>query len=57
MTRDERRAYIRRIVDAAPPLDAEDADLIRALIPMGGRLAARPTTPPSVPRPARTAAA
>ncbi|WP_171111284.1 MULTISPECIES: hypothetical protein [unclassified Streptomyces] len=40
MTREERRAYIRKIVDAAPPLSAEDADLLRALIPMGGRLAA-----------------
>lgn len=37
MTREERRAYIRRMVDAAPPLTPEDADLLRALIPMGAR--------------------
>ncbi len=41
MTREERRAYIRSLVDAAPALTAEDADLLRALIPMGARLAAQ----------------
>lgn len=41
MTREERRAYIRSVVDAAPALVPEDADLLRALIPMGGRLAAQ----------------
>ncbi|KPC86286.1 hypothetical protein ADL35_12450 [Streptomyces sp. NRRL WC-3753] len=37
MTREERRAYIRRVVDDAAPLDSEDADRLRALIPMGAR--------------------
>ncbi|WP_411090831.1 hypothetical protein [Streptomyces sp. 049-1] len=38
MTREERRAYIRRVVDDAAPLDADDADRLRALVPMGARL-------------------
>ena len=37
MTREERRASIRRLGDAAPPLAPEDADLLRALIPMAAR--------------------
>ncbi|MEU0584555.1 hypothetical protein [Streptomyces sp. NPDC006132] len=41
MTREERRAYVRSVVDAAPALTAEDADLLRALIPMEARLAAQ----------------
>lgn len=58
MTREERRAYIRRIVDAAPPLTAEDADQLRALIPMGARLAAeRAAAAPPQRSAARTAAA
>ncbi|MEU6491132.1 hypothetical protein ABZ890_12145 [Streptomyces sp. NPDC046984] len=57
MTREERRAYIRRIVDAAPPLTPEDADLLRALIPLSARRALAGTA--TVPRPKRprTAAA
>lgn len=48
MTGEERQAYIRRVVDAAPSLSSEDADRIRALLPMGSRrsaehaIAARP---------------
>lgn len=44
MTRAERQAYVRRIVDAAPPLSREDADLLRSLIPLGSRLAAEQAT-------------
>lgn len=40
MTEAEREAYIRRIVDAAPALSAEDADRVRRLIPLQSRLAA-----------------
>ncbi|MDX2681068.1 hypothetical protein [Streptomyces soliscabiei] len=40
MSPDERRAYVRRIVDASPPLTREDADRLRALIPLQSRLAA-----------------
>lgn len=40
MTSEERRAYIRRIVDAAPPLTLEDAGRLRALIPLQSRLTA-----------------
>lgn len=41
MTREERRAYIQSVVDAAPALTPEDADLLRALMPMGSRRAAQ----------------
>ncbi|MBZ6175557.1 hypothetical protein KVH24_23310 [Streptomyces olivaceus] len=44
MTREERRAYIRRVVDDAPALSSEDADHLRALLPLGARRTARPTT-------------
>jgi hypothetical protein len=37
VTREERRAYIRSVVDAAPALQPEDADLLRHLIPLGAR--------------------
>ncbi|GHB39027.1 hypothetical protein [Streptomyces spinoverrucosus] len=57
MTREERRIYISKIVDAAPPLSAEDADLLRALIPMGGRLAAERAGARPQPATARRAAA
>ena len=59
MTREERRAYIRRMVDAAPPLTPEDADLLRALIPMGGRRDAKrtPTALQTRPDAARRSAA
>ncbi|MER7874864.1 hypothetical protein ABTY63_15075 [Streptomyces solisilvae] len=43
MTAEERRSYIRRIVDAAPPLSAEDAETLRVLIPLGARAAAERT--------------
>lgn len=58
MSPEERRAYIRRIVDAAPPLTPEDADFVRALMPLSGRTAARRHTQrPSQPARSRTAAA
>ncbi|MGW1039363.1 hypothetical protein [Streptomyces sp. NPDC002547] len=57
MTREERRAYIRRIVDAAPPLTPEDADLLRALIPLSARRAPADTAAAPRPKKARTAAA
>lgn len=58
MTREERRAYVRRVVDAAPSLTPEDADLLRALIPMGARRTALPAPDARSRRPAaRTAAA
>ena len=37
MTAEERRAYIRSLVNAAPALAPEDADLLRHLIPLGAR--------------------
>ncbi|MFF5958437.1 MULTISPECIES: hypothetical protein [Streptomyces] len=58
MTREERRAYIRQLVDDAPPLSPEDADLLRALVPMGARRSAQRT--PALQkqnRPARRSAA
>ncbi|WP_159066329.1 hypothetical protein [Streptomyces hygroscopicus] len=55
MTAEERRAYIRRIVDAAPPLSAEDADALRVLLPLGARVAAERTR--HRPRGPRTTAA
>lgn len=58
MSPDERRAYIRRIVDAAPALSAEDADYVRTLMPLSGRTTAkRQVNRPSQPSPSRTAAA
>jgi hypothetical protein len=55
---EERRAYIRRIVDAAPALTPEDADFVRALMPLSGRTAARrQARRPPQPTPSRTAAA
>lgn len=45
MSPDERRAYIRRIVDAAPALSAEDADYVRTLMPLSGRTTARNQMP------------
>ena len=57
MTWEERRAYIRRIVDAAPPLTPEDADALRVLIPLGARLAAERQAASPQPTAARTAAA
>ncbi|MGW4030785.1 hypothetical protein ACWEFL_15940 [Streptomyces sp. NPDC004838] len=56
MTGVEREAYIRRIVDAAPALSAEDAQRVRALIPLQSRLAAERAATPQRP-PARTTAA
>lgn len=53
MTREERRKRIRRLVDNAPALCAEDVDRLRALLPMGARAA----TTPVVARPRRAAAA
>lgn len=41
MTREERRAYIQSVVAAAPALAPEDADVLRALMPMGARRAAQ----------------
>ena len=58
MTREERRAYIRRIVDAAPTLTQEDADFVRALMPGLGRTAAkRRAQHAPQPAPSRTSAA
>lgn len=58
MTAEERRAYIRRIVDAAPPLSAEDADLVRAVLPLSARYGARRLAQRSPqPAPSRAAAA
>ncbi|MGW4106660.1 hypothetical protein [Streptomyces sp. NPDC004976] len=41
MTRDERLAYIRRLVDAAPALSPADADTLRHLVPLQSRLATK----------------
>ncbi|MDX3033012.1 hypothetical protein [Streptomyces scabiei] len=41
MTADERRAYIRRIVDAAPTLTPEDADFVRSMFPLNSRTVTR----------------
>ncbi|MFI1002028.1 hypothetical protein ACIP10_15540 [Streptomyces galbus] len=43
MSAEERRAYIRRIVDGAPALTAEDADQLRALLPLQARAAGQRT--------------
>lgn len=43
MTPEEREAYIRSIVDSAPPLSPEVADRLRALLPLGTRAAAERT--------------
>jgi hypothetical protein len=40
VTAEERRAYIRTLVYAAPPLSADDARRIRRLVPLQSRLAA-----------------
>ncbi|MFJ8347677.1 hypothetical protein ACIQ9J_15135 [Streptomyces sp. NPDC094153] len=53
MTREERRRLIRELVDAAPALSPEDADRMRALLPVGAR--ARP--PAVLPRQAERKAA
>lgn len=37
MTAEERRAYVRRVVDAAPPPTAEDAATLRAFMALGRR--------------------
>lgn len=55
MTGAEREAYVRRIVDAAPPLCSEDADSVRRLMPLHPRLATRSSAPR--PRPVSTTAA
>lgn len=39
MTREERQAYVRRIVDAAPVLSPADSDTLRRLVPLQSRLA------------------
>ncbi|MEU5111674.1 hypothetical protein AB0G64_09260 [Streptomyces longwoodensis] len=43
MSTEERRAYIRRIVDGAPALTTEDADQLRALLPLQARTAGQRT--------------
>lgn len=58
MSPEERRAYIRRVVDAAPALSAEDADFVRTLMPLSGRTTARRQAQrPAQSTPSRTAAA
>jgi hypothetical protein len=57
MNADERQAYIRRIVDAAPALSAEDAHRVRALVPLQSRLAAEAAVPQRRPQPRRKTAA
>lgn len=57
VTREERRAYIRRIVDAAPPLSAEDATALRSLLPLAQRAAVAERPAARRPQVARTAAA
>ncbi|MGW5123021.1 hypothetical protein ACWEQ7_02970 [Streptomyces sp. NPDC004069] len=54
MTREERRRLIRELVDAAPPLTAEAADRLRALLPLGARTIRRPA---ALPQPAARKAA
>lgn len=50
MTREERRESIRRLVDAAPLLPAEDIDHVRRLLPgLRCPAAAAPTTSQPVP--------
>jgi hypothetical protein len=41
VTAEERRAYIRRIVDAAPTLTPEDADFVRSMFPLNSRTVTR----------------
>jgi hypothetical protein len=53
MSPEEKEAYIRRIVDAAPPITPEDADFVRALMPGLGRTARRPA-PQRPARPVRS---
>lgn len=50
--RAEQRAHIRRLVDAAPPLTAEDAARLRALVPLGSRRAAEQPAVRTTRRPA-----
>lgn len=57
MTPEERRAYVRRLVDAAPPLSPEDATALRSLLPLTARTAAAERPAPRRARAARTAAA
>ncbi|MFF6825015.1 hypothetical protein [Streptomyces longwoodensis] len=38
MSTEERRAFIRRLAYGAPPLAAEDADQVRALLPLQARV-------------------
>lgn len=57
MTPEERRAYVRRLVDAAPPLSPEDATALRSLLPLTSRTAAAERPAPRRARAARTAAA
>lgn len=54
MSPEEKRAYIRRIVDAAPTITPEDADFVRALMPGLGRTAARRPAPQRPARPVRS---
>lgn len=57
MTEDERQAYIRRVVDGAPLLSAEDASRVRSLIPLRSRVAVERVVAPRRRKAARTAAA
>ncbi|MBK3630402.1 hypothetical protein JHN59_37520 [Streptomyces sp. MBT49] len=57
MSEAERQTYIRRIVDAAPPLSAEDANLVRNLVPLRSRLAAESAATRRAPRSSRKTAA
>lgn len=41
MTPEEQGAYVRRIVDAAPPLTPEDADFVRSMFPLNSRTVTR----------------
>lgn len=57
MSEMERQAYIRQIVDAAPPLSAEDAHRVRNLVPLASRVAAESAAARRAPRPSRKTAA
>lgn len=57
MTREERQAYIRQLVDAAPALAPADADMLRHLVPLQSRRAAGPALAARRPQPTHRKAA
>ncbi|MGW3417021.1 hypothetical protein [Streptomyces phaeochromogenes] len=56
MTREEREAHIRDVVDSAPLPSPEDIDRLRALLQLGARATAAPATERKRKAPAAAAA-